>query len=48
MVKYPVLDSSDEDRFANESEDDNCSEVFTDAHSGSYNGSGSPKSASHH
>ena len=47
VVSYPDLDSSDEEVMTNESEDDNYSEVFTDADSGSYNGPGSPKSASH-
>lgn len=47
VVGYPDLDSSDEEVMANESEDDNYSEVFTDADSGSYNSPGSPKSASH-
>ena len=48
VASYPDLGSSDEEGIANESEDDNFSEVFTDAHSGSYyNGPGSSKSASH-
>lgn len=47
VLSYPDLDSSDEERVANESENDNYSEVFTDAESGSYNSPGSQKSASH-
>ena len=45
LLSYRDLDSSDEE--ANESENDNYSEVFTDADSGSYNRPSSQKSASH-
>ena len=41
------LDSDDMEVDANDSENDNCPDVFTDADSGSYNDPGSPKTASH-
>jgi len=46
-VSHSDPDGSDEEVYANDSEVDNCPEVFTDADSGSYNDPVSLKSASH-